>query len=83
MDRHDTDDAGRALGDFGALLLDAGYAVSDVAATMRQTARARSLDAVVGVLPQAVLVDDSGAGHRRRRRSRYRHRRNRHRRGRR
>ncbi len=65
MDRHDTDDAGRALGDFGALLLDAGYAVSDVAATMRQTARARSLDAVVGVLPQAVLVDDSGAGHRR------------------
>lgn len=48
---------GDSLGAFGALLLDAGYAVSDVAATMRETADARSLGAVVGVLPQAVLVE--------------------------
>lgn len=52
----------RALGSFGALMLDAGFAVTDVSQAMRATARARSLpDVVLGVLPQAVFVDADGA----------------------
>lgn len=65
-----------ALGAFGALMLDAGYAVSDVAQAVRDAAAAghggagdahgdtdddAAGEVVVGVLPQAVLLD-SGAG---------------------
>lgn len=57
-----------ALGCFGALMLDAGYAVTDVAQSLRETAAAAggSRDVVIGVLPQAVLIDvatpaDAGA----------------------
>lgn len=52
-----------ALGSFGALMLDAGYAVTDVAQAVRDTAATgpdRPEDVVVGVLPQAVLLDSSG-----------------------
>lgn len=52
-----------ALGSFGALMLDAGYAVTDVAQAVRDTAATgpdRPEDVVVGVLPQAVLLDASG-----------------------
>lgn len=52
-----------ALGALGGLMLDAGYAVTDVAHTLRAVARAAgTVRAEIGVLPQAVLVDTDGQG---------------------
>ncbi|GAB94780.1 uncharacterized membrane protein YjjP (DUF1212 family) [Kineosphaera limosa] len=49
----------RALGELGALMLDAGYAVTDVAHTLETAMEARGLQRTrAGVFPQAVLLDD-------------------------
>ena len=48
-----------ALGELGAGLLDAGYAVTDVQEVLCAVAAVRGRsDITVGVLPSAVLIDD-------------------------
>jgi uncharacterized membrane protein YjjP (DUF1212 family) len=51
------------LGDLGAALLDAGYAVTDVQQALRRigTSHGRA-DLTIGVLPSAIMVDDPRAG---------------------
>lgn len=68
MERHATTPAtaSGALGAFGALMLDAGYAVTDVQHAVRETSGQSGIgDVVVGVFPQAVIVEvdpSDGAG---------------------
>ena len=53
------DDTAAALGELGAGLLDAGYAVTDVQQVLRGVADAHGRpDFTIGVLPSAVLIDD-------------------------
>ena len=53
------DESAIALGELGACLLDAGYAVTDVQQVLRSVAAAHGRDDVtVGVLPSAVMIDD-------------------------
>ena len=60
------DDTAAALGELGAGLLDAGYAVTDVQQVLREVADAHDRpDFTIGVLPSAVLIDDPlGSGNR-------------------
>ena len=56
------DDTAAALGELGAGLLDAGYAVTDVQQVLRGVADAHDRpDFTIGVLPSAVLIDDPRA----------------------
>jgi uncharacterized membrane protein YjjP (DUF1212 family) len=56
-------DVALALGDLGAALLDAGYAVTDVQQILQAVADAHGRgDATIGVLPSAIMVDDPAAG---------------------
>jgi uncharacterized membrane protein YjjP (DUF1212 family) len=51
------------LGELGAALLDAGYAVTDVAQTLRTVGATRGrTDLTIGVLPSAIMVDDPLTG---------------------
>ncbi|MET0966051.1 MAG: threonine/serine exporter family protein [Nakamurella sp.] len=52
-------DIATVLGELGAALLDAGYAVTDVAQTLRTVGKTRGrTDLTIGVLPSAIMVDD-------------------------
>ncbi len=56
-------DVALALGDLGAALLDAGYAVTDVQQILQAVADVHGRgDATIGVLPSAIMVDDPMAG---------------------
>ena len=56
-------DVALALGDLGAALLDAGYAVTDVQQILQAVADTHGRgDATIGVLPTAIMVDDPAAG---------------------
>ena len=53
------DDTAVALGELGAGLLDAGYAVTDVEQLLRTVAAAHGrIDLAIGVLPGAAMIDD-------------------------
>jgi len=53
------DEIATVLGDLGAALLDAGYAVTDVAQSLRTVGKTRGrTDLTIGVLPSAIMVDD-------------------------
>jgi uncharacterized membrane protein YjjP (DUF1212 family) len=55
-------DIATVLGELGAVLLDAGYAVTDVAQTLRTVGKTRGrTDLTIGVLPSAIMVDDPAA----------------------
>jgi uncharacterized membrane protein YjjP (DUF1212 family) len=57
------DDIATTLGELGAAMLDAGYAVTDVALALRSIGKARGRsDLTIGVLPSAIMVDDPVAG---------------------
>lgn len=57
------DDVTLALGELGAALLDAGYAVTDVQQIVQSVADAHGRsDVTIGVLPSAVMVDDPLVG---------------------
>ncbi|MEP6561448.1 MAG: threonine/serine exporter family protein [Nakamurella sp.] len=52
-------DIATVLGELGAALLDAGYAVTDVAQTLRTVGRTKGrTDLTIGVLPSTIMVDD-------------------------
>jgi uncharacterized membrane protein YjjP (DUF1212 family) len=52
-------DIATVLGELGAALLDAGYAVTDVAQNLRTVGKVRGrTDLTIGVLPSAIMVDD-------------------------
>lgn len=56
-------DPALALGELGAALLDAGYAVTDVQRVLCEVAGAHSRsDITIGVLPSAVLIDNPADG---------------------
>ena len=57
-------DIAMTIGELGAAMLDAGYAVTDVQQVLRATAgtRAFGVDITFGVLPSAILIDDSRSG---------------------
>jgi len=57
------DDIALTLGDLGAGLLDAGYAVTDVQQVLREICATNGrTDLTIGVLPSAIMVDDPLAG---------------------
>lgn len=57
------DDIATTLGELGAAMLDAGYAVTDVALTLRTVGKTRGrTDLTIGVLPSAIMVDDPVVG---------------------
>ena len=63
--RHRSNDGDIALtlGDLGAGLLDAGYAVTDVQQALRAVGEAHGrADLTIGVLPSAIMVDDPRSG---------------------
>ena len=56
-------DIALTLGDLGAGLLDAGYAVTDVQQALRAVGQVNGrTDLTIGVLPSAIMVDDPRAG---------------------
>jgi uncharacterized membrane protein YjjP (DUF1212 family) len=56
-------DPALALGELGAALLDAGYAVTDVQRVLAEVADAHGrADIAIGVLPSAVLIDNPADG---------------------
>src|SRR6478609_2369852 len=57
------DDIATTLGELGAAMLDAGYAVTDVALALRTVGKAGGrTDLTIGVLPSAIMVDDPVVG---------------------
>ena len=51
------------LGELGAAMLDAGYAVTDVSLALQAIGKARGrTDLTIGVLPRAIMIDDPVAG---------------------
>ena len=62
--RSDDGDIALTLGDLGAGLLDAGYAVTDVQQLRcaRSAMRNGRPDLTIGVLPSAIMVDDPRSG---------------------
>ena len=56
-------DIALTLGDLGAGLLDAGYAVTDVQQALRAVGQVNGrTDLTIGVLPSAIMVDDPQSG---------------------
>ena len=56
-------DIALTLGDLGAGLLDAGYAVTDVQQALREVGQVNGrADLTIGVLPSAIMVDDPQSG---------------------